>query len=76
MPVWSINRFISAMPAKGVTGLSEYSMGSFTTKVMLPHPSLRWPDKRSASLPAFYCTIWVNESADNPLESFRGTRAT
>jgi len=48
------------MPAKGVTGLSEYSMGRFTMKVMLPHPlPPPWPDKRSASLPAFYCIIWV-----------------
>jgi hypothetical protein len=54
-----MNRFISAMPPKGVNGLSEYSMGSFTVKVMLPHPSPPWPDKRSASLPGFYCIIWV-----------------
>jgi len=28
-------------------------------KVIFPHPSTPWPDKRSASLPAFYCIIWV-----------------
>jgi hypothetical protein len=28
--------FIKAMPPKGITGLSEYSIGKFTIQVILP----------------------------------------
>jgi hypothetical protein len=59
MPVWSMNRFISAMPPKGVTGLSEYSMGRFTITVILASSSIPSSNKRFRSLPAFYCMIRV-----------------
>jgi hypothetical protein len=59
MPVWSMKRFISAIPPKGVTGLSEYSIGRFTIPVILAYSSIPWPDRFTASWLVFYCMIRV-----------------
>jgi len=54
---------ISAMPPKGVTGMSEYSIGMFTITVIVPHSLIPCSDWRSTCLHIFYCMIRVYRSA-------------
>ncbi|MCX6839942.1 MAG: hypothetical protein NTX35_19340, partial [Verrucomicrobia bacterium] len=51
---------------KGVTGLSEYSIGRFTITVILTHASIPWSDKRSGTLNVFYCMIRVQADGKLP----------